>query len=104
MLQYQTLCLRRRQVMDSIESKIRAGAYWGIQMDTAKYQVGGSLPCTHPATLALADTPTRLAQVPAELQEKLINWGYAVCDAAVRCYFPPASSPVPAFPYPSTGV
>ena len=35
----------------------------------------------------LAAIPTRLE--PA-LQSKLMNWGYAVCDAAVRAHVKPA--------------
>jgi NTE family protein len=37
-------------------------------------------------------------------QERLINWGYAVCDAALRKHVDP-SLPRPAdFPYPTQGV
>jgi NTE family protein len=38
------------------------------------------------------------------LQERLINWGYAVCDAALRAHVN-AQFPKPAdFPYPKAGV
>ena len=33
-------------------------------------------------------------------QERLINWGYAVCDAAVRKYVDPSQPAPAAFPYP----
>jgi NTE family protein len=37
-------------------------------------------------------------------QERLINWGYAVCDAGMRKHVDPALPAPPSFPYPSTGV
>ena len=37
-------------------------------------------------------------------QERLINWGFAVCDAAIRTHVDP-TAPLPAgFPYPAVGV
>ena len=37
-------------------------------------------------------------------QERVINWGYAICDVAVRSWLD-KSLPVPGgFPYPSSGV
>ena len=42
------------------------------------------------------------AETPIEdaLQEKLINWGYAVCDAALRRYFLPSLPRPTQFPLP----
>jgi NTE family protein len=52
----------------------------------------------------LARLPTRLKAVEATQQEQLINWGYAVCDAAMRAHVVPGL-PAPAnFPYPAAGV
>ena len=31
--------------------------------------------------------PTRLKQLPVETQNRLMNWGYAICDAALRKHF-----------------
>ena len=48
--------------------------------------------------------PTRLAALPSERKDQLINWGYAVCDAAMRKHVDPAL-PAPAdFPYSASGV
>jgi len=41
-------------------------------------------------TAALADVATRLAGMPATLRERLINWGYTGCDAALRGHVDPA--------------
>jgi NTE family protein len=40
---------------------------------------------------------TRLEKVSDELQNSLINWGYAICDASLRTHFDP-SLPPGAFP------
>jgi NTE family protein len=42
----------------------------------------------------LAATETRLAAMPPQLQEELINWGYAVCDAGLRSHLLAARAPV----------
>ena len=50
--------------------------------------------------MELAETPTRLERMDDDLQERLINWGYAVCDAALRKHVDPAIAAPAAFPYP----
>jgi NTE family protein len=78
----------------------RKGAYWGIRTDVRDYQLPDALACPLDRTRALSEVPTRLEAMPDELQERLINWGYAVCDAALRKHDPPPRQPAPAFPYP----
>jgi NTE family protein len=104
----QVRALRKRQVIDSFKANPadamhRKGAYWGIRTDIANYQLPDALPCPHARTLQLAETPTRLKRMGDELQERLINWGYAVSDAAVRKHVDPAIAKG-AFPYPAVGV
>ncbi|WZO99816.1 patatin-like phospholipase family protein [Isosphaeraceae bacterium EP7] len=84
----------------------RKGAYWGIRTDIADYGLDSALnaDCPRQHTFELAEVPTRLAKMPKALQERLINWGYAVCDAAIRRHWPPQDAPAaPKFPY-SRGV
>lgn len=100
----QVRSLRKRQLIGSYVTKDRSGAYWGIRTDIANYGLAKTLPCPHDKTLLLAETPTRLAKLPPETQERLINWGYAVCDAAIRAHYVPKLAPPAAFPYPATGV
>lgn len=96
--------LRKRQVIDSFTNKVRTGAYWGIWTDISRYSLGNALPCPLARTNNLASTPTRLKALEPELQERLINWGYAVCDAAMRKHVNP-SLPAPTnFPYPNAKV
>jgi NTE family protein len=52
----------------------------------------------------VAATPTRLGKMDTAVQERLINWGYAVCDAAMRRHVDPALPAGGEFPYPATGV
>ena len=100
----QVRSLRKRQVVSSYVDHARGGAYWGIRSDIAHYEVADALPCPVDRTLLLAKTPTRLKSLPAERQEQLINWGYAVCDAAMRKHVDSALPTPSDFPYPSTGV
>ena len=100
----QVRSLRKRQVIDAFKSGERQGAYWGIRTNIADYQLPGALPCPFERTQELANTATRLKRLAADLQERLINWGYAVCDAALRRHVDP-NLPKPAgFPYPDRQV
>ncbi|MDP9121667.1 MAG: patatin-like phospholipase family protein [Acidobacteriota bacterium] len=103
-IQNQVHALRCRELVAAYKAGQRKGAYWGIATDFADYKVATPLACPHEQTLQLAAWPTRLAAVPAEVQDRLINWGYAVCDAAIRAHLN-TGLPVPAgFPYPAQGV
>jgi NTE family protein len=92
-------------VIDSFKAHARQGAYWGIRTDIKDYGLDDALKCPHERTLALAETPTRLKRLDAVVQERLINWGYAVCDAALRKHVKPPGLGAPTrFPYPGAGV
>jgi NTE family protein len=94
----QVRSLRKRQLIDSYRSHIRKGSYWGIRTDIADYQLDSTLPCPFERTTQLAQTATRLKRLDDETQERLINWGYAVCDAALRKHVVPGT-PQGKFPY-----
>lgn len=95
---------RKVNLVDSYEKGERTGAYWGIRTDIADYNLADALPCPHTRTMELAETPTRLATLNDEQQERLINWGYAVTDAALRKYVDPGLQRPKDFPYPARGV
>lgn len=95
--------LRKRQTIESLASGARSGAYWGIRTDIANYGLASPLHCSHKQTLILAGTPTRLKRLDGDLQERLINWGYAVCDAALRAHVDGGLARG-VFPYPDQGV
>jgi NTE family protein len=95
----QVRSLRKRQVLDSYRAGSRNGAYWGIRSNIADFELPDALPCPFAATQALANEPTRLAKVDGRKQERLINWGYAACDAAMRRHVVPNTPPPGGFPY-----
>lgn len=95
----QVRCLRARQLIDSYEKKERAGTYWGIRTNIAHYQVP-SLNCPFDDTVKIAQIATRLKALSVAEQECLINWGYAVTDAALRRYVVPGLPAPAAFPFP----
>jgi NTE family protein len=100
----QVRSLRKRQVIGSYKSGARQGAYWGIRTNIADYELADALDCPHDRTKELAETPTRLKRLGEILQERLINWGYAVCDAALRKHVEPTLPKPLNFPYPEAGV
>ena len=100
----QVRSLRKRLLIDSYKSGARNGAYWGIRTNVGEYGLPDTLPCPFDRTTELAETPTRLKRMDDALQERLINWGYAVCDAALRAHVDPALRRADAFPYPALGV
>lgn len=99
----QVRSLRVRQLIDAFDAG-RPGTYWGIRGHIADYGAPNLLPCDPSRTEELAATKTRLAAMPSELQDRLINWGYAACDAAMRTHVETGAAPPPGFPYPASGV
>jgi NTE family protein len=92
--------LRQRQLIDSFTRHERQGTYWATRSDMSHYAVAGALPCPWAATQKLAAVSTRLAALDDLTQQRLINWGYAICDAAMRQHVI-TGAPAPAgFPYP----
>ena len=95
----QVRSLRKRQVVGSFAQRERQGAYWSAWNDMAEFKLPDALDCPLEKTTELANTPTRLKAMDARLQERIINWGYAVSDAAMRRYGGVTGAPVPRFPY-----
>jgi NTE family protein len=106
LVDHQVRSLRKRQVIDAYKRGLRQGAYWGIRTDITQYGLRDHLldsltnPLDH--TLPLADLPTRLTRVDSLVQERVINWGYAVCDAALRAHVDPTMPRPRSFPYPDS--
>jgi NTE family protein len=90
--------LRKRQVVGSFVKGERTGCYWGIRSHVADYHLADALDCPPDRTLELAEIPTRLKEIKDPEQERLINWGYAICDTAIRRWLEP-SAPKPKFPH-----
>lgn len=110
----QTRALRKRKLIGDILDGRKKGAYWGIASKIGDYHLESrglapALARDNRVTLSLAGLRTRLNHFDAEEQGRLINWGYALADAAMRRYVlagdaPPANWPRPAFPLKDTGL
>jgi NTE family protein len=83
----QVRSLRKRHLIDSYVRKDHTGTYWGIRTSFADYKLGDDpLKCATRNPMPLAVVPTRLEAMPSNLQDRLMNWGYAICDAALRAH------------------
>jgi NTE family protein len=96
----QVRSLRKRQIVSAFKGGVRTGAYWGMWTDPAEYPATSNLALPQQATRTLAETPTRLAAMPDELQERLINFGYGMAERAIRSYFDGNAFAAPHFPFP----
>ena len=100
----QVRSLRKRQVVGSFAAGERKGTYWGIRSHVADYGLADALPCPLQHTLVLANIKTRLKRLEPIAQERLINWGYAICDTAMRKWVDAGLVRPAAFPYPVSGL
>lgn len=101
----QVSSLRKRQLIASFKAKEgergwRRGTYWGIGSAVDHYNLPGALAADPERTDELAKVSTRLARLESDIQQRLINWGYAICDTAVRKHFGQPNDPPAQFPYP----
>ena len=98
-LDNQVRSLRKQQVIDGYKSGVRTGTYWGIRSHMADYPAPSELEFDQAATDPIAAYPTRLAKTDPEMRNRLINWGYAICDAAMRSHVDTTGAfPAPSFP------
>jgi NTE family protein len=100
----QVRSLRVRQVIGAFEAEERSGTYWSIRADIASYATPQALPCPVEQTIRLAEIKTRLKRLDAAVQERLVNWGYAITDAAMRRWVEPRLAAPPGFPYAAAGI
>jgi NTE family protein len=83
----QVRSLRKRHLIDSFNRRDHTGTYWGIRTIFADYKLDQDpLGCSTRNAIPLAEIPTRLEAMPRNLQDGLMNWGYAICDAALRAH------------------
>lgn len=93
--------LRARYLMELAPLRKQKVAYWGIDTRIGKYTAPNQLPTDPAKTDGLQNVRTRLNAFNATEQETLINWGYVLCDAAMRTYIDPAASPPTNWPCPA---
>ena len=100
----QVRSLRKRQAIDGFKGGLRRGTYWGIRSHVGDYHLTDALDCPPDKTVRLADIATRLAAMSDAEQEHLINWGYAICDTAMRRHVVHGAPAPGGFPYPDAGL
>jgi NTE family protein len=98
----QTRALRKRRLIADLTIGHRYGTYWGITTQIQHYDLERPMTRDNALTASLANIRTRLNRFSAEEQGRLINWGYALADAAMRRHvlaqdIPPGRWPIPQF-------
>jgi NTE family protein len=83
------MSLRKRVMIDYFKTNKCKGTYWGIKTHIRDYELEKAkmappLMKDCAETAALSRMRTRLNGFDDEEQESLINWGYALADAAMR--------------------
>jgi NTE family protein len=82
----QVVDLRKRLLINAFQSGERHGTYLGIGTPISAYNVGDPLGCDAKDLRRTAAIPTRLKSLDTSDQQDLINWGYAICDAAIEAF------------------
>ena len=82
----QTRALRKRWLIRDFTEKRQRGAYWGIGTKIGDYGASPQFAVDTAGSAALEHAATRLRAFDDKLQGQLINWGYALCDAALRTH------------------
>lgn len=83
----QVRSLRKRYLIEAYERGDHTGTFWGIRTNFADYHLAiDPLKCATRNPGPLAAIPTRLEKMPRDVQNRVMNWGYAVCDAALRAH------------------
>lgn len=95
----QVRSLRKRMLIESFRKNERRGTYWSIRSDVVDYHLPDALPFPPERAKSLAVVPTRLARMEDPLQEELINWGYVICDTALRRHLLPGLAAPGGLPY-----
>ena len=90
----QTRALRRRILMEELMAERMHGALWRIGTLIDDFQLADAMIGDTPTTTALRKVRTRLNPFNEREQCQLINWGYALCDAAMRKHVQSGERPV----------
>lgn len=100
----QVRSLRKRALLSALTDGRRSGAYWSIRGSIDHYPIEDHLPCSSDRTRELANIKTDLAAKDVTTQRRLINWGYAMCDAGIRSWVEDDLPPPEDFPFPDEKV
>jgi NTE family protein len=99
--------LLHRRILSEIHHRPDAPqrvAYWAIASNIADYGAAGALRCDAGLTAHLSRMRTRMGRYTVQEQGRLINWGYAACDAALRANVDPAAPAPTGWPVAECGL
>jgi NTE family protein len=98
----QARALRKRELIEDFNSGEAKGTYWGIATHIDNYHLTNAMTQDNDVTGSLKLIRTRLNKFTDQEQGRLINWGYALTDAAVRKHVlnggDPGTWPDPKYP------
>jgi len=104
---YQTRALRRHALIENYEpdkngNRLYGGAFMGIKTKIDTYNLDDAMVKDNKKTDGLQSIATRLSPFSPKDQGELINWGYALTDAALRRWYfstpqPPGKWPIPEY-------
>jgi NTE family protein len=80
----QARALRKRNLIADFKAGAAKGTYWGITTHIDDYHLSNTMTKDNEITSALKAMRTRLNKFNDQEQGRLINWGYALADAAMR--------------------
>ena len=80
----QTRALRRRMLIRRYTKDGIEGAYWNIASEIASYKLSDPIVQDNDVTRAQRSVRTRLNAFSPQEQGRLVNWGYAIADTAIR--------------------
>lgn len=81
------------KMFESHSDEMPAGVFWCADREIGGYDVQGRALSDSADTKSLCKLRTRLSKFTGAEQKSLINWGYAMCDAAMRTRFAIANEP-----------
>jgi NTE family protein len=95
----QVRSLRKRQIVEAfrLQGDAHSGAYWGMWTKPSEYATR-ALDIDDGSAHELAEIPTRLAALPKELQDRVVNFGYGMAERAIRTYYDTAAHVPTRFP------
>lgn len=104
-VQRQVGALRKNQLieayrLDEDNELHRFGSYWGIGSWVASYKLNDPIEVDQAIADDLASIPTRLGKLSETRQKQLINWGYVICDTALRKWVLPDDGKPDRLPFP----
>ncbi|HPD16462.1 MAG TPA: patatin-like phospholipase family protein [Planctomycetota bacterium] len=93
LLSEQARAIRKRHLITAFRRQVCRGTYWGISTHINDYQLPTAMTRDTAFTASLKSLRTRLNPFSPLEQGCLINWGYALTDAAMRRHVLPGGDP-----------